>query len=169
MSYRRTRQGAEVDLSLTGPSLDLTWIQALPLGARNVEMAGEPNRNGDHEEGPHDETLTTILHLREGDPVTLRFTWEGGLQVEPPGQPVPVGSTSGGLRVLDFTGDDEGWTVVLEGDGGNTHTLVLYGEAVRGEDGEVWTPRGSPGRMELPVSFPGEGRQLRTLHLEPVR
>lgn len=169
MSYRRTRQGAEVDLSLIGPSVDLTWIQPLPLGARNVGTGGEPGGEGEHEKGLHDETVTRILHLREGDPVTLRFTWEGGLQVEPPGQPVPVGSTSGGLRVLDFTGRDEGWTVVLEGDGGNTHTLVLYGEAVREEDGEVWTPQGSPGRMELPVSFPGEGRQLRTLHLEPVR
>jgi len=171
LSYRRAGPEVWVDLDVEGPPVELTYVQSIPLGARNVVVSGLPDGVREHHEmDRHDETSTLVLPLREGAPVHLRFTWEGGLWVGSPARDLPVGAASGGLRVLDFTGDGTGWDLTLEGEGGESHAVTLFGEGVAMEGGRQWRPPGPFGPMEISVSFPpGSGRTVRTLRLEAIR
>jgi hypothetical protein len=194
-TYEREAGEAVASFALEGPPVALTYIQPLPLGARDVQLEGNVGPGGGtHGEGLHDETREMAFTLREGDPVEIRFRWEGGLEVEPPAGPVPYGASSGGLRVLDFTMEGGEWILELEGDGGRSHTLTLYGEGVEADAGdareivagdsgeapgqrrEIGAGLPSPGanapqlRMtRLRVSFSGTGRMVKTLRLRPRR
>ena len=149
--------------------MELTYVQSIPLGARNVSMRGNLEMgSGRHTAGRHDQTYEVSFTLTDSAPIELGFSWEGGLAVEPPELLLPLGATSGGLRILDFFLEDDGWVIVLEGDGGRTHPLTLFGEAVETTDDRARPAPGGGGAMVLPVAFSGSGRVQRTLRLKPL-
>jgi len=160
---------ARTTLTLEGPPVELTFIQSIPLGARNIRMDGNlEGARGRPGVGRHDQTHELTFTLAEGAPADFRFSWEGGLAVEPPELPLTLGEASGGLRVLDFSMEGEEWVLVLEGDGGQTHHLTLFGEPVESVDGQGPSPHGAGGTMILPVKFPGTHRVQRTIRLRPA-
>lgn len=161
---------ARVSLTLAGPPVELTFIQSIPLGARNVRMEGNlVGEGGTQTTGLHDQSYRITFTLKEGQPAELHFFWEGGLAVEPPELPLALGATSGGLRILDFTMDGEEWVLLLEGDGGQTHEVTLFGEAVERGEGELLSPHGPRSTIIFPVTFDGTGRVRKTLRLKPAR
>jgi len=192
-TYERGSGEAVAFFAVEGPPVALTYFQPLPLGARDVHVEGNVGTGGGtRRPGLHDETREIAFTLRADDPVEIRFRWEGGLEVEPPTGPIPYGAASGGLRILDFTMDGGEWILELEGDGGRSHTLTLYGEGVEADGGEArevaegesgegtgqplesGTGLPSPGAgapplrmMRFRVPFSGTGRVVKTLRLRP--
>jgi hypothetical protein len=172
LSYDRKPGAGEafVRLSGEGPPVEIAYTQSVPLGARNVRVEGSPGvESGRGGNGRHDRFHETNVTLRENAPVELRFSWEGGLEVEPPVTAVPVGAGSGGLRVLDFFMEGAEWVLLLEGDGGSSHPLRVFGEAVEATDGNT-TVRPGPDRVTtVSVDFTGQGRVRKTLRLRSAR
>jgi len=167
--HLREAFGARVYLSLTGPPVELTYIQSIPLGAREVRMeGGVPGMDQSQGHGLHDQSYQLTFPLEEGDMVDLRFSWEGGMAVEPPDLPLEIGAESGGLRVLDFTMEAGEWVLLLEGDGGETHEVTLFGPPVEREGGGILSPQGPQNTIIFPVSFEGTGRSKKTVRLKPV-
>ncbi len=165
-SYRSEPGRASVALSLEGPAIELTYVQSVPLGARNLHLLGLPEAGRQrHAPGRHDLTHEVTLTLKEGLPTELHFAWEGGLVVAPPPGGLPLGAKSGGLRILDFLMDGEEWVLLLEGDGGTTHSVTVLGERVDTEDAELWQFKDSFGETTLRVAFPGVGRVEKRVHL----
>jgi hypothetical protein len=160
---------AVASFSVAGPPVELTYLQAIPLGARSVHMEGNPaGGNGRQATGRHDQIHEVTFNLQEGSPIEIRFGWEGGLEVEAPTSSLSLGAQSGGLRVLDFTMDGEEWALLLEGEGGGSQSLTVYGEAVEsGDAGTSLTP-GPTGQTTILVDFPGIGRVQRTIRLRPA-
>jgi len=161
---------ADVELAVEGPSLELTYVQALPLGARDVRLEGAPaGTPAELREGLHDLQYEVSLLLSEDRPARLRFRWEGGLQVfTPPSLPTP-GDRSGGVRILDFLREGDQWILTVEGDGGGAGVVNFRGETVVTPEGEVLEP--SPAGSEivsLRLAFPDTGaRVVRTVRLRP--
>ena len=172
LSYDREPGADEalVQISVEGPPLEITYTQSIPLGARNVRMEGglEAGR-GKEGTGRHDGFHEVTFTLREDAPVEFRFAWEGGLEVDPPATSVPFGARSGGLRILDFTMEGEDWVLLLEGDGGRSHPVTVFGEPVETGGGEVIPPPGPPGETTILVDFPGQGRVRKALRLSAAR
>jgi len=90
--------------------------------------------------------------------------WQGGLSVAPPTIALVPGQESTGVRVVDFTPSDVGWTLELEGRRGHAYTLQLFGEepAVAATSGGRAEVRPGPGgRHAIEVRFEdGAGRSL---------
>ncbi len=173
MAYRRGPGQVEVELSAAGPEVELTYLQPLPPGAREVRVEGGAGPvRATPREGPHDLQHEVTFRLSgSGAPVRLRFAWEGGLEVLPvvPAHLTP-GSPSGGVRVLDFTRDGEGWALTLEGDGGGRGEVFLRGEAVRSDQGVLTRSPSLADGYLLAVDFPaGAQRVVRTVRLSPAR
>jgi len=170
LEYLKEKERVKVTLAVRGPPVRLSYLQSLPLGARNVRVEGDvgeediPVPPG----APHDAVQGRTFLLEEAVPVELVFHWNGGVSVEPPQLPLRLGDRSGGLRILDFTLDEEAWALDLEGDGGQTHILTLFGEAVRTEDGSTLRPDPTTGRMTLLVPFQGDGRVHKTIRLKRI-
>ena len=173
LSYRH-RGGpgyAIVELTLRGPPVELTYVQALPLGARNVRVDGTPpEASAELREGLHDLQHQMTFFLSEEVPVRLNFQWDGGLSVFTPTSDHGPGDRSGGVRILDFVREGEEWILTLEGDGGGQGVVLLRGEGVVTPKGEVLRP--SPGETDIFVyrpSFPDTGpRVVRTIRLRPA-
>ena len=111
------------------------------------------------------------FRLSAEQPARFRFRWQGGLEVAAltPAS-LHAGSSSGGVRVLDFTRDGEGWVLSLEGDGGGRGEVLLRGEAVEAQGGSVSPLEDGIDTFLLTVDFPGEARRVtRIVHLRPVR
>jgi hypothetical protein len=167
--YRREVGLVEVELALHGPPLELTYIQALPLGARNVSMEGGPDHASvEIREGRHDLEYEVTFPLMEEHPVHFGFRWEGGLSVfTPPAVPRP-GDRSGGIRILDFVRQGEAWVLTVEGDGGRDGVVHLRGETVVTADGEVLGPTPESETFAYRVAFPDTApRVQRILRLRP--
>lgn len=168
--YRGAVGGASVSLSVEGPPVDLTFVQSIPLGAGNPRVTGSLGRRPNRRSvGRHDQTLEVTITLEEGTHSELNFDWDGGLVVEPPTGPLVLGSPSGGLRVLDFTMEGEEWVLLLEGDGGASHWVTVYGEGIETDEADVSPSLGPPVGTSLRVEFPGTGRVQKTIHLRPSR
>jgi len=179
--------GARVRLELQGPPLELRYVQSVPPGAREPRLVeGAEPRAASFRAGPHDGALEVRLRLEEGTPRTLRFAWRGGLAVEPPAPRLRPGQRSRGLRVVDFHETGGTWRLTLEGEGGRTYRLDLFGEAVRVAAAETGAGRGAGAdagararvtgrddtraRTTLEVTFPGAGERIPlTLTLERTR
>ena len=148
--------------------MELTYIQAIPLGASDIRASssGADVRQSQHQ-GLHDVQVEMGFTLREGSPVRLSFQWTGGLEVST--QPEPAlsqGARSGGVRILDFTMDGDEWVLEVEGEGGSDGRVNLFGSSVSANEEGVEVMEGEPGRAVLQMSFPGgESRSLRTLRL----
>ena len=160
---------ADVELAIRGAPVALTYIQAIPLGARNVRVEGNPpEAPGQLREGLHDLQYQLTFPLSEERPIRLRFRWEGGLSVFTPPSPHRPGDRSTGIRILDFLRDGEEWVLTLEGDGGADGSVHLLGEAVVTEEGEVIGPPSGSEAFEYRVTFPNTGhRVIQTFHLAP--
>lgn len=156
-------------VQITGAPLELTYIQDIPLGARNVSLNGTRGSQRITIAGPRGQGVAQTLFLREGRPGELEYTWEGGLSVEPPAPSLELGARSRGLRILDFFMEEDAWVLELEGEGGQSHALTLVGEGVVTEDGMVLTPEPPSGRMTLQLSFEGDGRVRKTIRLTAAR
>lgn len=165
-SHQRREGGATVAISLEGPPLTLTYFESIPLGATAMSMDTNVQTGaGRQARGRHDQTHELTFLLQEGHPVELRFSWEGGLEVVPPGGRTALGSRSDGLRVLDFTMDGEDWLLTLEGEGGRSQEIALRGGPLTSEEKGVSLTRDPSGATRLLVAFPGSGRVRRTLRL----
>jgi hypothetical protein len=173
LDYRRNGETVEVDISCDGPDVELTYIQGIPLGAREVRMGGNLGRGrGRQAQGPHDLQHEVTFTLREDYPVHLEFRWTGGLEVyQWHDGDLPPGSPSGGNRILDFTRDGEDWLVTMEGEGGARTGIHLRGENVEvvgteeARIGDSMEPEGRILMLELPDTGP---RVVRTYRLQPV-
>ena len=97
------------------------------------------------------------------------MTWEGGLAVAPPRIDLEPGETSGGLRILDFIADADGWNLSVEGTAGRTYEVEFFGtpvvSAVTGGAALV----SERGDGVIAVEFAeGEGRVSATVRLTPA-
>jgi hypothetical protein len=173
MLYRRGVGEVEVELGSEGPETEILYVQSLPLGARNLGVEGADGpRPVESRAGPHDLQHEVTLRLPgRGASTRLRFTWEGGLEALPvvPAR-IPPGSTSQGVRVLDFTRDGDGWLLTLEGDGGQTGEVLLRGQPAYADHGDLSPAAGLPDGQRLTVEFPaGAPRTVRAIRLTPAR
>jgi len=166
--YRREGERAETEIRGRGSPLDLTYVQAIPLGARNVTMEGTTT-GGRTLTGRHDLRHEVTVRLSGEEPATLHFRWDGGLEVFPAdGMALARGSRSGGVRILDFVLREGAWILTLEGDPGQAGRVVLRGEAVEPHTGRI-TPGPEEGFQTLEVTFPeGDQRTLLTVVLTPA-
>jgi len=167
LNYRRIGESVEVELESRGPAVELTYIQAIPLGARNVRMEGPlESGGGTQKAGPHDIQHELTFTLEEGSPVRIRYLWDGGLEVYRAFQEsLHPGSPSQGVRILDFVRDGEGWLLTVEGAGGGEETVFLRGESVVAEGARISRFEG-PETSILEIPFPNTGpRVVRTLRL----
>lgn len=171
LSFRQ-RGGAgfvEVELSIDGPPLELTYVQALPLGARNIRLQGDAEGlAGLLREGRHDTQYELTVPLREERPVRLGFRWDGGLAVSTPPSAHRPGDRSSGVRVLDFVREGSDWVLTLEGDGGREGLIRLTGEGVVPPEGVSLEPAPASATFLYRVAFPDTApRVVRTLRLSP--
>ncbi len=167
-----------------GPPVDVDLTLSVPLGARDVRVAGgamvvsrgTSGTGGAVTWGLHDGQVTRRVHVEAGRPVTVGVSWTGGLSVEPPTVHLVPGQSSRGVRVLELTKEEGGWALQLGGQAGRAYTLDLYGERPRvarvtGADATVGEGQKSDVGMRWPltVRFPaGEGRMDTTVHLRPA-
>jgi hypothetical protein len=161
---------ADVELAVHGPPLELTYIQSLPLGARNIRLEGVPAETpGEVREGPHDVQHEVTLVVSEGRPIRLHFRWEGGLRVFTPPSLLSPGDRSGGVRVLDFLKEGDQWILTVEGDGGGEGVVSFRGEAVVTPQGEVLEPSSAESDIfSHRLAFPDTGiRVVQTVRLRP--
>jgi hypothetical protein len=168
--YRGGTGFAQVELALQGPPLEINFLQAIPLGARNVRVEGSPDARASlAREGRHDAQYDITLRLTEDRPVLLLFHWDGGLSVSAPPSTHRPGDRSSGVRVLDFVQEGSDWVLTLEGDGGGEGLVHLRGEGVVTPEGAVL--EAAPGAETFPyrVAFPDTApRVVRTLRLSPL-
>jgi glycogen debranching enzyme len=173
LEFRQTLDLGEATVAFTleGPPLELRYVQAIPLGARNVQMEGSVGTpEGFLRTGIHDLQYEVVFQLSEETPAELQFRWDGGLELlPPPGRPEP-GGASGGIRILDFTREGDDWILVVEGDGGTTQTVRLRGERIVTAEGQVEEMDGAPGITLLTLRFPDTGgRVVRQIRLTQAR
>ncbi len=167
LAYQRNGGSVEVELESQGPEIELTYVQAIPLGAENVHMEGSPGVGtiGQRAER-HEIQGRATFTLSEGTPVRLAFQWSGGLEVYTDlSQELLPGSISRGARILDFTREGEDWILVVEGEGGREESVLLMGEPVLAEVGRI-LPHVEGGPWKLQIPFPESGsRVTRTIRI----
>jgi len=172
-----------VSLGNTGPPIDLVYVASLPPGSRDIRalLDGQP-LTVDAEPTPHDVKLRTPLRLSGADRL-LEIRYGGGLEVVPPRVELQAGQRSGGLRILDFGRDGDGWRLAVEGDGGRSYRVRLVGVPVRisrtvspgGEadrtsaGARVDHADGRTTEVELELPAGGAKRRMMILHLEESR
>ena len=170
ITYERGVGKVEVELESRGPTVEMTYVQSIPLGATRIRVGGnvEGGHGGQHI-GRHDIQHEITFNLTEGVTVRLSFQWEGGLEVYPGFDPLlSPGVSSRGLRILDFTWDGEEWALTVEGEGGAGGTVFLLGEPVDAEGGRIGLRQEGIGRSFLMIDFPDDGpRVVRTVRLRP--
>ncbi len=169
--YARSPQGVEVELRADGPEVEITYVQAIPLGATGVRASANVEEGrGEQHRSLHDIQQDLSFSLREDAPVRLTFQWTGGLEVSP--EPLPdllPGAKSGGIRVLDFVLDGGDWILSVEGDGGREGSVRLWGSEVSADEEGIEVRREEVGRSTLLVRFPeGRSRVTRTIRLIPT-
>jgi len=169
LRYRREGNTVEVELESQGPEVTLSYVQALPLGARDINMGQNPDPTGGRRvTGRHDEQQHLTFSLMEGRPVRMAYRWTGGLEVYPPvDSDLRPGDRSRGVRILDFARDGADWLLTLEGEGGREERVVLVGEGVEADRGRI-TAGEEPGTAILSLAFPGSGRVEQTVRLRPA-
>ncbi|MEJ2202712.1 MAG: GH116 family glycosyl hydrolase [Gemmatimonadota bacterium] len=178
----RERGRFRVDVASRGPPIELDLVMPVPPGARRVSSRASGGRSaGDPvgqppESGRHDLTVTRTLTVEEGATAYAEVTWDGGLSVAAPLVDLLPGQPSGGVRVVDFTGDADGWLLELEGTAGRTYGLRLFGVApmvteAAGATAEVQPREGvADDPHVLHVTFQaGSGRGLARIWLRAAR
>lgn len=170
LGYHRNGGSVDVELESKGPAVELTYVQAIPPGARGVRIEGSPGVEESRETVErHEIQIRTAFTLSEGVPVHLAFRWTGGLEVHTDlSEKLLPGSTSRGPRILDFTREGDDWILVVEGEGGTEESVLLRGEATRPDIGRITLPvEGGPWVLRVP--FPDSGaRVVRTIRLSPA-
>ena len=127
---RWTTEGGErrTTLATKGPALTIGFVPDVPAGARDVSISV----NGAVTELTEDGTVE--MRLGEtgaaGDRAEIVVTWGGGLAIAPPRINLEPGQRSGGLRILDFDADPDGWTLKVEGLAGRSYELGIFGARV---------------------------------------
>ncbi|MGD2120347.1 MAG: GH116 family glycosyl hydrolase [Gemmatimonadota bacterium] len=169
--YRRNLQGVEVQLQSTGPEVEMTYVQAIPLGATEVRASASVDAAlGRQQQGLHDIQQEMVFTLREEAPVRLSFQWVGGLEAYTEPQPtLSPGAMSGGIRILDFLRDGEDWVLSVEGEGGTQEAVRLLGAAVTVDDDGVEVRGETEEQSALLIRFPaGRPRVVKTIRLSPA-
>jgi len=174
----RGTSGIEAVVTAAGPPLELEVVLPVPLGARDVfaGMAGigADAPLGDRPEaevvwGTHDGTISQTVNVDGRGRYAVSAFWQGGLSVAAPTVTLVPGQESTGVRVVDFTASENGWTLELEGRRGAVYTLDLFGEPAEvstaaGARAEVH--EGGEGRHAIQVRFDdGAGRGLARIEL----
>ncbi len=171
VSYARSIQGVDVELQTSGPAVEMTYVQAIPLGATEIQAsASVGGARSRRDIGLHEIRQEMVFTLRQGSPVRLSFHWRGGLEAYVGPRPaLSPGARSGGIRMLDFRMDGEEWVLSVEGEGGTEESVNLLGETVAVEGEGVEVRRETGGRAVLRIRFPdGEARVVRTVRLTPA-
>ena len=140
-------------LTATNGPLDLQYVPAAPVGARDVRTSSD--RGGTSTAAA--DTPGAVRVRLTASPVVLTTTWRGGYAVEPPRAPHTPGARSSGLRVLDVEAAGTDVRIALEGPAGSSHELVVIGARPAAVDGaEVVAWSGASGRLRVTLpSRPG--------------
>jgi hypothetical protein len=168
VEIRQGPGGVTADFRSDGPPVDLTYVQALPPGSEETgSSVGSGGGTVGLVRGASGDKLMTTFTLDGRQSVQWR--WSGGLRVEPPHIELVPGQRSRGYRVVDFHGDGEGWLLTLEGEGGRSYRVDVYGEAVTARGAEVEDFDEERGRTSIHVRFPsGADRTLHTVRFRPA-
>jgi hypothetical protein len=173
--------GAIIDLALTqgdgtiealvthsGPPLELELVLSLPPGAfeiRHASQSAESQQPLSITNGRHDIQVTTQLALSGGE-TQVFLRWVGGLAVVPPTLRLAPGQESRGIRVLDFSPVEDGWSITVEGEADQVYGIDLHGEQPLVVDGTATVSSTGTSHI-LQIHFPpGVGRATRTIHLQ---
>ncbi len=137
-----------------GEPLRARIAPALPLGARvrvvSLDGVPVPLRL---EETAHDVHVVVETELREE--VVVAVEYDGGVALAPLDETVPVGSSPGGLRLLDLRRDGEDYVVAVTGRAG-THTVSIRADGIRDLRGAELAPAGN-GLLGLRFTLRGSG------------
>jgi hypothetical protein len=164
--------GMEVSVVADGPFVTLDLVVSVPPGARDVAVETAPYGLEETPEytvteGRHDRQLRISLPVdgRAG----VNVSWTGGLLVENPTVDLVEGQASHGIRVVDFTGDEDGWELTVEGKAGRSYGLRVTGQPVQADQAGVTSRRAGP-VTNLEITFPeGDGaRGVRVIRLVPM-
>jgi hypothetical protein len=146
-----TRRGNALDATLraTGGELALEYVAFVPPGADEgrirVDGRSVPARA---DAG----TWPVQLTLRD-QPVALRVSWRGGLEVVPDLPDLRVGQAPQPARVVDFRWNGARWEIEVEGAPASTIEVRLQGRAGARVDGAEVVER-SPVGLTLRVTLP---------------
>ncbi|HZD05909.1 MAG TPA: hypothetical protein VE173_13365, partial [Longimicrobiales bacterium] len=173
VEVRREPGGTTTTVTPSGRPLTLDVVTAVPAGAGDVRatLDGTPVPAADLEvtTGAHDRSVTVELSL-DGAPRTVEVAWSGGLEVVPPRIDLVPGQESRGLRVVDFTAEDEGWVLTVEGDVGRDYGLDVVGApvVVDGGPARITAFDGRRARTSLGIRLEGgTGRTVGVIRLAP--
>lgn len=163
------RGRATARLRSTGDRLALTFVQAVPIGARGVQVRidGRTTR-GFLSTGEHDQEVRIELSMRGGEH-TVEVTWRGGAAVDVPR--VDAGRMDGqGLRIVNVMRRGANLSIQVDGEAGATYTFDTYGDRLRpavNADGvaasavQVTEYDEETGRSRVRVTLPrGDGRTV---------
>jgi hypothetical protein len=163
----------DVHVHRRGPPIDLTVVGAAPPGAQDFSHE-QTARSLEAETSSVPESASSsrglVIESRgrlQDEDSSFRYRWTGGLAVVPPTVALEPGQPSRGIRVLDFTADASSreWQLTLEGEGGRTDSLDLYGEPVSAVEGARVVAR-EGARTTIAIRWPQEARRTtRTIRL----
>ena len=167
VDFTRSLGRATATFRSSGERLALTFVQAVPIGARGVTVRidGRVTR-GLLQQGEHDQQVRVDLSLR-GAEHTVEITWRGGAEIDSPSVAPTAGSE--GLRIVNVRRRGANLAVQVDGEAGATYTFAAYGARLRPATNADGVPSSATvlrydeetGRSEIRVTLPrGEGRSV---------
>ncbi len=140
-------------VTAAGPPVDFEFDPPIPLGAWDIRPADLPPRTVQELLTPYRYRVRTST-----TPTRVELQWRGGLSVEPPSVSLQPGQASDGIRIVDFTFENDMWTLDVEGVAGRTYELRLHGEQFSRVDGASLVARDG-WVSQISVTLPaGNGR-----------
>jgi hypothetical protein len=171
----------QLDMHVTrrGPPIDLTLVGSFPPGIQSFSHSGNAPGVTSQDSAPpqlsaHPRGLVIESAARlEAVELSFNLRWTGGLSVAPPTVALEPGQRSRGIRVLEFRSagrPSQGeWSLSVEGEGGRTYYLDLFGETVDHVEGaRVVAADGTRTTIEIQMSRHA-GRTTQTIRLFGIR
>jgi glycogen debranching enzyme len=149
----RTDGAVDVTLRASGGDLTLDYVLAPPAGAADVQATADGRAVSVQ---ARDGARHVALTLRE-QPVVLRVSWRGGLEVVPEAPDLRVGQAPTPAQVVDFRWTGTQWELEVEGVPGAARDVRLRGTAAGRVEGAEVVER-SPTGLRLRVVLDGARR-----------
>ncbi|MGD2135187.1 MAG: GH116 family glycosyl hydrolase [Gemmatimonadales bacterium] len=174
VDIRREADALTVVVRRAGPAITLDLTATLPPGSERVASEVTPldGRSAGRSRSLERETRIEHSHPLTAPTTTFRYTWDGGLMVEPPTIDLEPGQASRGIRILDFrsagAARSDRWSLTVEGERGRTYRLRLHGVPVEADGAEVVGADGAV--TTIGVMIPGDsGRAVHHVELRRGR
>jgi glycogen debranching enzyme len=148
-------QALSIALRADGPPVDVVLAPLLPHGATDVRVDTGSGNEQRPKSGDASKRVEITIRL-DGRPLSVRFTWKGGLSVAPSTSTRSPGDRSHGLRITDFRWNAAKslWMLDVAGEPGSRHEVSLRGVNVQVSSGPATVAKRDGDRMALAVTLP---------------